>query len=226
MLSLAEQTVATRRHTFPAAGVTTARLDTGAGELTIRGRAGASEIEVVADYKAHSPGRLSAQEIIDKLKLSMEVRGGTFYLKTADREDWNWGHDGSIDLTVTVPAAVALEVRDGAGGMTITGIDGDVTIHDGSGGIEVEDVRGKLRIDDGSGSIVVRNVGGAIDIVDGSGSIEIVHAGGDVRIEDGSGSIDVRDVAGRLDVPRKGSGSVHYSDVRGRVDVPRRKHSD
>lgn len=224
VISLADETLTTKRQSFDASNLTRARFETGAGKLDIIGRQGNSTIEVVAEYRGHPSARRDAQQIIDSLKLTMEIRGNSFYLKTESLNHWNWGDGGYIDLDVIVPARLALDIEDGSGSMTVIGIDNDVKIEDGSGDIRVEDVRGNLEIHDGSGSIHIRNVGKNIDITDGSGSIDIVRAGGDVRIDDGSGSIDVRDVGGRLDVPHKGSGSIHYSDVRGEVQVPRRKH--
>jgi hypothetical protein len=225
-VSFADELLDTKRQSFPAAGIANARFETGAGELDVRGRAGATEIEVIAEYHGSPRGGRDRQAILDALKLTMEVRGRTFYLRSENRDHSNWYGSGRIDLRVTVPAALDLEINDGAGDMSVVGVDGDVSIDDGSGGIDVADVGGNLKIHDGSGSIKVHNVRKGVRISDGSGSIDVTRVGGDVWIEDGSGGIEVHDVAGKLDVPQNGSGGVRYSDVRGTVNVPsRRKHS-
>jgi len=221
--SLAEELLTTKRQSFEATGVTGAKFETGAGGLDITGRPGATSIEVVADYKGRPRSKEDTHRIIDNLRLTMEVRGNTFYLKSENVRDWNWDGNGYIDLKITLPARLNLDIHDGSGGMSVSGIEGDATIVDGSGEIEIDGVHGNLRIEDGSGSIRVQNIGKNLEIEDGSGSITIRHVGGDVRIEDGSGSIDVTDVAGRLEVPQAGSGSIHYSEVRGEVRVPKRR---
>ena len=222
VLSAAE-TLLTKRETFAAAGVTNARIETGAGSLTITGRQGASTIEVVADYKGPAASEQKKREIIDNLRLSMEVRNGTFHLKSENVQTSNWMNHGWIDLHITVPAELSLKIDDGSGSMSVTGIGGDVTIDDGSGEIEAERIQGNLSIEDGSGSIRVRDVGRNLQIRDGSGGIRIEHVAGDVQIHDGSGSIEVIDVTGSLTVPEHGSGSIHYEQVRGRVQVPSRR---
>jgi hypothetical protein len=59
--SWAEQTLTTKRQSFAAANLTNAKLETGAGELTITGRRGISSVEVVADYKGRPSSNESAQ---------------------------------------------------------------------------------------------------------------------------------------------------------------------
>lgn len=221
--SMAEQTLRTQNESFPSAGVSAVHLETGPGSLQVTGRPGAPSIEVTAEFKANIGSQSDAKRILDNLKLTMETRGDTFFLKSEKLSDWNWGDSGRIDLTIIVPSAVRLDIDDGSGSMSVKGMGRDVRIEDGSGEIEVDGVDGDLVVDDGSGSIWIRNVKGEVEIEDGSGGIDVAHVGGSVRIDDGSGSIDVEDVARDLIIPHDGSGSVHYRDVRGRLDIPRHR---
>ena len=221
---MADQTITTNQQSFQASGVTDARLETGAGSLTIVGRPGAATIEVTAEYKARASSRQDIQRILDNLKLTMELRGSTFFLKSEHLNQWNWsGDSGSIDLTITMPPAIALSVDDGSGSIEISGIERDITIDDGSGSIELREIQGSLTIDDGSGSIQVVDATGNVDIDDGSGEIDVRNVRGSVRVSDGSGSIDAHDVSGDLVVASGGSGSLRYSDIQGKIDIPRRK---
>ena len=223
--SWAEQTLTTKRQSFAAGNLTNARLETGAGGLTITGRRGISAIEVVADYKGRPSSSESAQRIIDRLRLTMEVRGNTFYLKTDNENNWRSDSQGWIDLSVTLPAGLALDIVDGSGSIAVSGMDSNVTVEDGSGEVEIDTIRGSLKVRDGSGSIRIRDIEQNVDIRDGSGSIDISRVGNDVTISDGSGSVDVVDVAGRLEVTEGGSGSINHRGVRGEVRVPeKRKH--
>jgi len=221
--SMANQTLRTQKESVPAAGLTMARLETGAGSLTINGQRGASTIEVFAEYKAAIQSESDAERILNNLKLTMEVRGSTFYLKSEQLQSWNWGNSGRIDLTITLPPSLSLEVNDGSGSIMITGMDRPITIEDGSGEIEVDHVRGNLRIDDGSGEIRILDIDGDVDVSDRSGEITVRRVEGSVHIRDGSGGIEVEDVSGDLIIPDEGSGSLRYRDIRGRVDVPKRR---
>jgi len=221
-----DELLSTKRENFDAAGVTRCSLDTGAGKLEVHGDRAAKAIEVTAEFRGNPHNKDEAQKILEGLRLTMNVRGGTFYLKTEEPDHWNlWNLGrihGYIDVTVLLPANLEVNIEDGSGGITVTGMGARVEIEDGSGDITV-DGAGDLRIHDGSGGIGVRNVTGSVEIEDGSGSMELEHISGDVRIDDGSGSITVTDVGGRLVVPGSGSGSIHYQGVRGEVRVPERR---
>ncbi|MES3008272.1 MAG: DUF4097 family beta strand repeat-containing protein [Pseudomonadota bacterium] len=146
-------------------------------------------------------------------------------------------HPPYIDLNVSVPAGLAVTIKDGSGDMQISGT-GELRIDDGSGGINVSNIVGAVTIEDGSGEISVEDVDGAVDIRDGSGPVDISHVmsdvvvddgsgslriaeiGGSVSISDGSGSIDVRDVEQQVAVHEDGSGSTDYRRVRGEVVLP------
>ena len=223
VFGMAEQTLRTQKESFPAAAISTVRLETGAGSLTVTGQEGVTAIDVTAAFKANVSSENDAKRILDNLKLTMEVRGNTFYLKTEQRNDWHWGDSGRIDITIVLPSRLPLDIDDGSGAISVKGMGGDIAIDDGSGEIEIDGVQGNLTIQDGSGGIRIRNAARDLEIEDGSGGIDIRHVGGNVRIEDGSGSMNVEDVDGNLVVPRGGSGSIHYSDVRGRIDIPRRR---
>lgn len=148
----------------------------------------------------------------------------------------------SLDLELTVPAHLALDVKDSSGSMDITGT-GPLRIRDSSGSIEVEDVDGPVVLKDSSGSITLTDVNGDVTVEsDSSGSINGRDIEGAVLVrKDSSGSIrftDVRDdfivevdssgdiiaerVGGDFRVLKDGSGSIHSNDVAGEVSLPKR----
>jgi len=220
---LAEQTLRTEKKSFPAAGLTMARLATGAGSLRIAGTPGASAIEVMAEYRGSNTSPGGAERILENLKLTMEVRGDTFYLRSEQVSDWAWNASGRIDLVLTLPPEIGLDVDDGSGSIEISDMAGRVRVEDGSGGIDLERIQGDVSVRDGSGSISIRGADRNVEIEDGSGDIHVRDVGGDVRIEDSSGSIDVEQVRGDFIVPHDGSGSIRFSGIDGRVDIPKRR---
>jgi len=118
-----------------------------------------------------------------------------------------------IDLTVKVPARMALDIDDGSGYIAIYDMRADVEIDDGSGAIVVRSLLGNLDIEDGSGPIDVSGVTGRIEIEDGSGPIRVENVIGDVSIDDGSGPMVVTNVDGRV-IVKDGSGSIDVSRVK------------
>ena len=152
---MADHTLRTQTESFPASDVETAILETGAGFLTITGTPGLSAIEVRAEYKCGSGFSGNTQRILDNLQLDMEVRDNTFYLKSDRRGNWNWGDSGWVDIFINMPAEIGLDINDGSGPISISGITRNIKIKDGSGEIELTRIDGNIQIDDGSGEIRV-----------------------------------------------------------------------
>lgn len=194
----------TRELSLAAADLTRFEIDAGAGSLEVYGEAGRTDINVVAEiyYRDKDDIELSLEQDGDEAELIADFSGGGGWGGTSPR----------INLTVYMPEAMMLDINDGSGSISISGIDADVDIHDGSGSLEVTNIGGDLDIDDGSGSIDIRDVQGNLMVDDGSGSIYIIDVAGKVTIDDGSGSITVRNVGG-LDIIDGGSGSVSTENV-------------
>jgi hypothetical protein len=202
-------------------GISALEIDAGAGSLLVTGLAGTSTIVVEAIIRIPDQDAEGAREIIESnLVLSLERDEDRAVLE-ARFEDGSWfsGDSGSIQLEVTVPEALALDIVDGSGSITIRDVTADIAVEDGSGSIDLRQVGGQVTIDDGSGSISAEQVGGDITITDGSGSLKVAGVEGSVIIDDGSGSITVSGVAKDLEILESGSGSLSITDVKGRTNT-------
>jgi len=179
-------------------------LDTGPGFLRINGVDG-NRIEVAATIVADS----------GDYELALERKGDRAVL-VAEVEPWaaiflaEWPR---IDLTVSVPNHLLLDIDDSAGYIAVSDMRADLEIDDGSGGIVIRSLLGNLDIDDGSGEIDVAGVTGKISVEDGSGEIRIENVVGDVHIKDGSGAMSVQEVNGHVTI-RDGSGAIAVSRVK------------
>lgn len=207
------------------------QMDIGAGNLVIEGDSASNEIRVEATACANSSRRL------EELQLTHRVHDSELRVRTErhrGRGLLSWLSLGSnysyIDLEVSMPSTLSLDIEDGSGGIeisnisrlmlkdgsgyiTINGASGNVTIDDGSGSITVSRVRGTVSVDDGSGPILIRDSNQVAIVDDGSGEISIENILDSVHIHnDGSGGIRISDVAGNVEIDDAGSGSV---DVRG-----------
>lgn len=219
--ALAQDYDEARNATVNAAGATAIRIDARAGNLRVTGRSDLTEVRV------RGTARASHRDLLADIKVEAVRNGNEVEVRAIlpESRDWRWNEHAVLDLIVEVPAAVALDVDDTSGDMTIEGVSARVRIDDNSGNIRVRDV-GDIRISDSSGGIEVRGVKGSVDIDDdSSGEIEVYDVTGSVRVgRDSSGSIDVSRVGGDFIVERDGSGSIDYGDVKGKVDIPRRRY--
>jgi hypothetical protein len=213
-----------RNATVNAAGATSIKIEARAGQLRVTGRADITEVRVRGTARASSRG------LLGDIKLEAVRNGNEVTVRAIipehreDSRDRNWNSEALLDLVIEMPAALALDIEDSSGDMTVEGVGGKTHIEDSSGNIRVRDAGSDVWIDDSSGGIDVRGVKGSVDIdEDSSGEIEVYDVTGSVRVgRDSSGSIDVSRVGGDFVVEHDGSGSIDYDGVKGKVDIPRK----
>lgn len=219
-------------------GLSKLEINAGAGFLRVAGRETLGPIEVKAGIIVSGLSDEDMESFIkDHVELELRKSGGTAVLISRIRERGFlfFTRNAMINLTVTMPKALLLDVDDGSGELFVKDIAAGVRIKDGSGSLQVERIRGSLWIDDGSGEITVdgvegnveiidgsgeldvRNVTGDLSIDDGSGGISLLKIGGGVTIDDGSGSLEIDDVGKDVRLRHKGSGAVDITNVRGKV---------
>jgi len=206
----------------------TARVDArGASRIVIIGRAGWLRVEgkegtteVVAEGTARAPRK----DLLDEIKLT-GTRDGDVVRVVVEMpdlrdHDWDssWNDSPALDLTVTVPRNIPVEIEDSSGDLRVIGT-AALDVDDNSGGVEIRDIGGALRVRDGSGSLEIENVRGDVTIDDGSGEIDVRDVTGSVSLRDGSGSITTRGVGGSVHVLRDGSGGIRVVDVGGDLIV-------
>ena len=201
-------------------------IQAGAGELVIVGVEGQTAIILEADIYSYQG--------VD-YTLTLEQQSNKAMLKAEFDSSNNFNRSPYIDLHLSVPKHLLLQIDDGSGRIDISNVDanmditdgsGDIQIaggqaikiNDGSGGIHITHSQGKMSIDDGSGEIFVEHVKGDIDIQDGSGDMSIAHIDGKVTVTDGSGGISIRHALG-LTLNETGSGDVSFEDIQGPVSM-------
>src|SRR4030042_7103932 len=139
----------TKTLNLPAQGVLRLDIRAGAGSLAVTGREGLAAIEVKAEVVAPDVRDKDMEEYIrDRVELTLEKRGDVAVLVGRIRDNgrlFHFGENARIDLTVTVPKTMALDIDDGSGGMVVEDLAAAVRIEDGSGAIRVVRVAGNGR---------------------------------------------------------------------------------
>ena len=203
-----------------AGGISKLEIDCGAGFLKVTGDETLQGIEVKAEIVVSGKEKDKAQEYIDKnVELYLEAKSRRAVLDSKFKEKFSLFNFGrrEINLTVTVPGGIDLDIDDGSGKISVTDLKGRVKIDDGSGDIYLENIEGDVAIDDGSGKIDALNINGNVDLDDGSGSISLVNIGQNVIVSDGSGYIDIDGVGGDVIIREEGSGGVNIHNVKGKI---------
>ncbi|WP_448552363.1 hypothetical protein [Thalassotalea montiporae] len=192
--------VETKRLTIDASALEHFEIDAGAGSLIVIGDQ-VDDINVSAEIYQVDAG--------EEYCLSLDYANSD--KQRAQLAANNCRSDTRIDVTVTLPAQLVTEIKDGSGRMVIDNASVS-KIEDGSGSIKTTNNHTALAIEDGSGSIDIELIDGDVRIDDGSGSIHVSDVTGQVTVRDGSGSINVSN-ATSFNLLSDGSGSVNLSNV-------------
>lgn len=207
--------------------------------------AGAGDLEIVGENRdtIGIEARLCSndKDALKKMTVSDKLNGNEITIETEFPDGSYWGNDNqmSIDLVLTIPNEMILDVKDSSGSVDIKNvaaleiidssgeleiedIAGDVTVVDSSGSMSIESVDGNVTITDSSGGIEVKMVEKDVIVeVDSSGAIETAHIKGNVLIKvDSSGSITADNIGGNFTVGKDSSGGIKYNKVSGQVSLP------
>ena len=200
-----------RSGTIPIDGVVRLRLDVQAGSLEVNGESQSDQIHYKAEFLSAASSDKSAQQILKQMEFSHQRSGDTVTILTSTGSWWRAG-TGRINLILSVPSSLELDISDSSGPIRVRGMAHSVRISDRAGSITLEGVGGDVEISDYSGKIAVSDVGGSAKIEDYSGSITLARVRADVEIDDHSGGITVSNVGGSADI-RDSSGGIRVVDV-------------
>jgi DUF4097 and DUF4098 domain-containing protein YvlB len=202
-----------------AASLESLRLDVGAGKLIVTGNSARNEVSVVATACANTSERL------EELDLNHRARDSELLVRTErhrSRSFLSWLSFGNnyshINVEVTMPSDLALDVDDGSGSVEISNVS-SLSLKDGSGSILIDNISGDVDVDDGSGSIYIFGVSGIVSIEDGSGPIRIRDSNEVAIIDDGSGDISIENIHSNVNIRHDGSGGIRIRDVAGDVEI-------
>ena len=213
-----------------AANISELKIDAEAGSLIIKGDSNATAITVNANIyaaKGDETYTLTLEKHGDTAELISKLNNGSLSFYS--------GSSPHIDLIVSVPSNLKLDIDDDSGDIVIRAMQNDISIDDDSGSIVIEsgrtinidddsgdirisNVSGNISIEDDSGSIMIDQGQGRIDIEDDSGDIQIENSQGPARIIDESGSISVKTLAGALTI-EDGSGDIDVRQIKGLVTI-------
>ncbi|ARZ66091.1 DUF4097 family beta strand repeat-containing protein [Streptomyces sp. HU2014] len=154
--------------------ITSVRLDTGSGGVTLRGKEGATEVRMhrYVEYGGDRPEGATHR-----------VENGVLILNGC-------GEDCSVAYDIDLPAGLPVTGGTGSGAVKLSGA-GAVKVTTGSGAIDLFDTLGPVDVRAGSGAITGRGLkGGPVEAETGSGAITLtVSSPQDVRAEAGSGAV-------------------------------------
>jgi len=114
-----------------------------------------------------------------------------------------------VDLELTLPRSMSLEINGTFLDSDIRGVEGDVS---------VQTVQGDIYVSGGRGRISLHSVQGDVESRGASGRIDLNSSNGDIVIVDADGEITVQTLNGEIEMDGIRSSSVDATTVNGEVD--------
>jgi DUF4097 and DUF4098 domain-containing protein YvlB len=140
--------------------------------------------------------------------VTLETSGERLEVR-AQRQPHGWS-EVRIDLEVHLPKKANVTVKTDRGGLTVSGLDGNLSAETRRGDLEIRDVTGNVEADIHSADVLVAGA---------RGSVKISGRGGNVEIGDVGGRADVRGVFhGRIQF-RNVAGEVSYHSSRTELSI-------
>ncbi|MBD8498398.1 DUF4097 family beta strand repeat-containing protein [Paenibacillus arenosi] len=189
------------------------RVSNPSGDLTIVGSDQVDKIEAVAKIKR------TENVPSEAFKMTFTERGEEAeFVNSLSSSSFGIHVLHQMDITLSVPRKMELDIVDESGDIAVSGITGPVLIADQSGEMELKDIEGAVKITDESGNIKLEEVKGDLEILDDSGNVILTNNQGNVNMKDSSGEIEISNHSGMI-VVVDDSGNVKIDQVKGNVTV-------
>ncbi|MFF7725555.1 DUF4097 family beta strand repeat-containing protein [Streptomyces sp. NPDC008001] len=154
--------------------ITSVRLESGSGAVTLRGKNGATKVDLhrYVEYDGDRP-----EGATHRVENGVLVLGGC-------------GDDCSVAYTVDLPAGIPVTGETSSGAVTLSRT-GAVQVATSSGAIDLNDISGTVAIRSTSGAITGHGLkGGPVKAKSSSGAVELATSSPqDVRVEAESGAV-------------------------------------
>jgi DUF4097 and DUF4098 domain-containing protein YvlB len=162
-----------------------------AGEIAVK-TWDRSAVRVVAD-----PGRRTSVEIL---------RSATAVVV---RTEGRRGTPSMVDLQITVPSWIPLD---------LSGVYTDVTVAGARGPVSVETVQGEVSVDGGDGLISLQSVQGSVSLRGAKGRLDVRSVNEDVLVSGSAGEVTAETVNGDVTLSRVDATGLTATSVNGDLD--------
>ena len=194
-----------------------------------------NSIEAVVKETVRASNEDEAKKASNQLQYSIVEQAGRYLLQTNLDSLPNNGRNVRLDVTLTVPKALAAEITTEHGDITLDGLKGEQTLTTKGGDLRVSNVEGFVRAHKSGASAEFRDIKGNVDIdgrgrdveatnvtgtvaVNGefSGSVQFQNVGQTLRFNSSRTDLTVQKLSGRLNMEL---GSLDASGVDGPFEI-------
>lgn len=139
-----------------------------------------------------------------RTQVVVSTSGSTVSVRTEGRR----GPASAVNLDLTVPAWMGLD---------LSGVYTDVSVDGAKGPVTVETVQGEVEVNGGDGQVSLSSVQGSVRLRGAKGRIEVHSVNEDVRVSETSGEIRAETVNGEVSLQKVDATTLDASTVNGDV---------
>ncbi len=132
-------------------------------------------------------------------------------------------HKEQTRVTVESPAQLTLQARTSDGNVTLSGLQGDLSLTTGDGNAALDHVSGNLRIKSGDGQVKITNADGAVDARTSDGNLSVDGLFHALALHTSDGTLDL---SLREGTKLAGSSTIQSSDGSVTIRVPQNFAAD
>jgi DUF4097 and DUF4098 domain-containing protein YvlB len=153
-------------------------------------------VKVVAKEHFHADSEAEADEIMQKVDLTIEQHGNEVVATAVTKGSgigfhFGWSHDVHIDFIVTVPSSTSVDLKTSGG---------DIAVGDLGGSVHARTSGGEVKLGKITGDIDASSSGGDVELADGHGSVKLSTSGGNVTAGHLAGPSTLRTSGGDIKV--------------------------
>jgi lia operon protein LiaG len=185
-----------------------------------RGGADGAKIKVMRDA-TDDEARLRLVYPGDRIQYSQLPAGSSTQLRIRDNGTFSDSHNHDNEEHRKKEEGRRITIASGGGGLdayanlrVTVPPEKEVSIYLAVGKVSISNVNGNLSIDAASAPVTSSGTRGELDIDVGSGAVQVTQSRGDLSVDTGSGSVSLSDVRGENVEIDTGSGDVTTSDIR------------
>ena len=138
-------------------------------------------------------------------RVEISRAGATIEVRTQGRR----GAPGMVELKITAPAWMPLD---------LSGVHTDVSVVGARGPVTVETVQGEISVEGGEGLVALQSVEGAVSLRGAKGRIELHSVNEDVAVSASAGDITAETVNGSILLEQVDASGLAASTVNGDID--------
>lgn len=189
------------------------------GDINIsEGKAG--EVSLTAEMTLRARSREALEAYRSEYQVSGQVEGDRFVLKI-ERPPSRGNFpvpQAAVDWTVSIPAGVAVEIKNSFGDIKVADIRGDLQLININGELEAGLILGNASIENRFGDVNIEEVEGKLEADIKNGDIQVKKVAGDVWLENSFGKIEFDLIEGNLKI-RAANSRIDIEEVTGDVDL-------